>query len=174
VRVVAGELGGRKLRASPKIRPTTERTREAVFSILGWVEGLRVLDLFCGSGAYGIEAVSRGAARAVLVDRDTRAAAENAGSLDLGIQLDVVRSDALRFLRSEQGEYDLVFMDPPYRLAAPMAAELDSLLPAQLAPGARVIAETSPNKPMELSLPMQMERRYGASLIRIHGAEAGA
>jgi 16S rRNA (guanine966-N2)-methyltransferase len=173
VRVVAGELGGRKLRAPKKERPTTERVREAVFSILGNVDGARVLDLFCGSGAFGIEAVSRGAAGAVLVDRDTRAAVENANSLDLGIQLDVVRSDAIRFLRSEQGKFDLVFLDPPYRLADPMTADLDSLVPDRLASGGRVIAESSPNKPIGLTLPLVMERRYGDTLVRIHGEEGG-
>jgi 16S rRNA (guanine966-N2)-methyltransferase len=174
MRVSGGELKGRRLRAPKKERPTTERVREAVFSILGNVDGARVLDLFCGSGAFGIEAVSRGAAGAVLVDRDTRAAVENAGSLDRGIQLDVVRSDAIRFLRSEQGKFDLVFLDPPYRLADPMAADLDALIPARLAPGGRVIAEFSPSSPLNLSLPLAVERRYGATVIRVYDSGEGA
>jgi 16S rRNA (guanine966-N2)-methyltransferase len=115
VRVVAGELGGRRL-ASPRghsVRPTADRVREALFSILGNVAGARVLDLFAGTGALAIEALSRGASSAALVDTDLRTARRNVDGLGLGERCELVRSDALRHLRRDEGEYDLVFCDPP-------------------------------------------------------------
>ena len=85
MRVIAGELKGRRLVAPRgwKVRPTSDRVREAVFSALGDVESATVLDLYCGTGALAIEALSRGAAHATLVDRDTRAALGNVQSLGL-------------------------------------------------------------------------------------------
>ena len=97
MRVIAGELKGQRLVAprGHKVRPTSDRVREAIFSALGArVEGARVLDLFCGTGALAIEALSRGAAAAVLVDRDTRAALGNVERLGLGERVELVRSDA--------------------------------------------------------------------------------
>src|ERR1700753_1575627 len=96
MRVVAGELKGQKLVAPRgwKVRPTSERVREAVFSTLGErVEGARVLDLYCGTGALAIEALSRGAARATLVDRDTRPALGNVERLGLGERAELVRGE---------------------------------------------------------------------------------
>jgi 16S rRNA (guanine966-N2)-methyltransferase len=174
VRVAGGELRGRRL-AVPKgssVRPTTERVREAVFSILGGVEGLRVLDLFCGSGALGIEALSRGAAHATLVDADTRTANLNAEDLELGNRVEVVRSDALRFLRGEQGVFDLVFCDPPYKLADLLAADLDPLIQGRLADAGRVVFETAPDAPSPLTLPLQLERAYGDTMIRVYRGES--
>jgi len=142
--------------------------REAVFSILGDVEGLRVLDLFCGTGALGIEALSRGADRATFVDTEIDAATRNVADLEVGERSRLVRADARRFLERDGGEYDLVFCDPPYKLARRIGPELDSPLDARLAPDARVIAETGADDPMELTLPLLDERRYGTSLIRIH------
>jgi 16S rRNA (guanine966-N2)-methyltransferase len=174
VRVSGGELRGRKLVAPRGERPTTERVREAVFSILAGVDGASVLDLFCGSGALGIEAVSRGAAHAVLVDEDTTAAGANVEKIGLGEDVDLVRSDAIAFLRSEQGKYDLVLLDPPYTLADPMKAELTELVPEALAAGGRVVAESSPQSPLDLPLDLQTERRYGDSMIRVYTARGDA
>ena len=101
MRVIAGELKGRPLLAPRgwKVRPTSDRVREAIFSALGdAVAGARVLDLYCGTGALAIEALSRGAATAVLVDRDTRPALGNVESLGLGERAELVRSDAERWL----------------------------------------------------------------------------
>jgi 16S rRNA (guanine966-N2)-methyltransferase len=172
LRVVAGELGGRRLVAPDhdEVRPSTERTREAVFSMLGEVSGA-ALDLFCGSGAFGIEAVSRGADRATFVDADLRAVRENVRELGIGDRSELVRADAISFLRSDVGEYDVVFCDPPYRLADRLGPELRKLLPPRLRKEARVIVESSPELPLELDLPLLRERRYGSSLVRIHGEE---
>jgi 16S rRNA (guanine966-N2)-methyltransferase len=171
VRVAGGELRGRRL-AVPRgraVRPTTERVREAVFSILGDIEGAEVLDLFCGSGALGIEALSRGAARATLVDTRPGAAERNVEELGLGERAEVVRSDALRFLGQEPThKYDLILCDPPYTLADRLAADLDPLIQSRLTEGSRVIFETSPAAPPSLTLPLRLERRYGDSLIRLY------
>jgi 16S rRNA (guanine966-N2)-methyltransferase len=172
IRITGGELGGRRLRV-PKagVRPTTEKVREALFSILGDVSGSRVLDLFCGTGALAIEALSRGASEATLVDRRPKAARENVDALGLGDRAQVVGGDAARFLRrSGPGSFDLVFSDPPYRLADRLAADLVQLIPSALAEGGRVVAESSPDRPLALDLPLLTERTYGDTLIRVHSA----
>lgn len=170
LRVAGGELRGRRL-AAPKrgdVRPTTERVREAVFSILGEIGGAYALDLFCGSGALGIEAVSRGARHATLVDTHPDAARLNAEQLGLGERIDVVRTDVKRFLAASDAVFDLVFCDPPYRLADRFEADLDPLIRGHLAEGARVIVESAPKRPLGLSLPLALERRYGETLIRVY------
>jgi 16S rRNA (guanine966-N2)-methyltransferase len=180
MRVVAGRLGGRRLHApaGEATRPTSDRVREALFSALGPLDGERVLDLFAGSGALAIEALSRGAGHAVLVERDARALAvirRNLGELGLGgEEADVRRRDALRALRDarEANEsYDLVFIDPPYRLAAGLGPELAAALAPVLSPGARVVGESDRRAPLELpALTLTFERRYGDTLLRIHTA----
>ena len=139
LRITGGELGGRRIRVprgARDLRPTTERVREAVFSILGDVSGARVLDLFCGSGALGIEALSRGAAEATLVDTRPAAARRNLESLELTERARAVRADVGRVLRrAEAGSFDLVLCDPPYRLADRLAADLDPLIRRALAKG---------------------------------------
>ena len=177
MRVVAGRLGGRRLRAprGRETRPTSDRVREALFSMLGSVDGERVLDLYAGSGALAIEALSRGAAGAVLVERDARAVGVIRANLEaLGLGSDeakVVHASAEVALRdaSRSGDtYDLVLLDPPYRDAATLGRELSQALPAVLAPNARVVAESDRRAPLELDLPVVRERRYGDTLIRIH------
>ena len=173
MRVVAGELRGRRLAAPPKgaaVRPTADRVREALFAILGDIEGTRVLDLFAGTGALAIEALSRGAAEATLVDTDTKIAERNVADLGLEERATVVRADARAFLRRERGKHDLVFCDPPYKLADRLGRELDRLLPPLLAPEARVITESATREPLELGLPLLDERRYGETTLRIHAA----
>jgi 16S rRNA (guanine966-N2)-methyltransferase len=175
VRVVAGRLGGRRLAApgGARTRPTSDRVREALFSALGDVEGLRVLDLFAGSGALGIEALSRGAAAATFVERDSaalRALRGNLASVELEAG-DVARSDARQFLRKARAagrQYDLVFVDPPYRRAAALGRELSELIPPVLAGGGSVVSESDRRDPLHLALPVRTERRYGDTLIRIH------
>ena len=123
--MIAGSLGGRTLRApaGTVTRPTSDRVREAVFDVLGSMvelDGLSVGDLFAGSGALGIEALSRGAASAVFVDQDPaalRATRENLGALGLEEQARVVRDDVLRYV-SRPHRFDLALCDPPYRFAA--------------------------------------------------------
>jgi 16S rRNA (guanine966-N2)-methyltransferase len=171
MRIVAGELGGRRLLAprGEEVRPTTDRVREALFSILGDVSGLDVLDLFAGTGALALEAVSRGAATATLVDVDVAPAAANVDALGAGERCEVVRGDAVRFLGRDAGQYDLVFCDPPYRLARPLASELEELLPDRLRAGGRVIVESRSDDAIELALPLLDSREYGSTAIRIHG-----
>jgi 16S rRNA (guanine966-N2)-methyltransferase len=176
MRVVAGRYGGRTLKA-PKgrgVRPTADRVREALFSILGpRVEGAAVLDLFAGSGALGLEALSRGAERATFLDNAPAALrALRANLAALGIDAEVVRADAVRWLRAASGgqrQYSLVFLDPPYRRAATLGAELSDVLPAVLGPDALVVSESDRRAPLELTMPTTDERRYGDTLIRFHG-----
>jgi 16S rRNA (guanine966-N2)-methyltransferase len=177
VRVVAGRFGGRRLQAPPGrgTRPTSDRVREALFSTLGPLDGARVLDLFAGSGALGIEALSRGAASALLVERDPRAVAvirSNLDALDLGTtEAEVFAGPARAALRtaSERGDtYDLVFLDPPYRSAPGLGRELSAALEPLLSGGGRLVVESDRRAPLELPLPLIHERRYGDTLIRIH------
>jgi 16S rRNA (guanine966-N2)-methyltransferase len=176
VRVIAGTYGGRTLQA-PKgdaTRPTSDRVREALFSILAAsVPGAAVLDLFAGSGALGIEALSRGAAAVTFVDDDARAIrAVKANLQALRAGATIRQIEALRFLRGasdSHAQYDLVFLDPPYRHAERLGAPLSKALPAVLAPGAVAVAESDRRAPLALDLPLHDERRYGDTLIRIHG-----
>jgi 16S rRNA (guanine966-N2)-methyltransferase len=177
MRVIAGRLGGRRLKA-PKgtnTRPTSDRVREALFAMLGDVEGANVLDLFAGSGALGIEALSRGARGVVFVERDPSAVRILSANLDaLGISrqaVEVRRVDAALALRSAQVSketYDLVFIDPPYRQAPEWGTELSGTLPSLLASDARVVVESDRRAPLELELPIERERRYGDTSITIH------
>lgn len=168
MRVVAGTAGGLRLTAPPgrKLRPTTDRVREALFSSLGSlgaVEGARVLDLFAGTGALGIEALSRGAAHATFVDDDRTAEATIRANLDatgLGGSATVVRRDVEAFLESNDETFDLVVADPPYafdgwrhlidRLPAPFAA-LESGSSVEVPPGWMILRE----------------RRYGDSVVTL-------
>jgi 16S rRNA (guanine966-N2)-methyltransferase len=177
VRVVAGRFGGRRLQAPPgrDTRPTSDRVREALFSMLGPLHEASVLDLFAGSGALAIEALSRGAGAATLVERDPRAIAvirANLRALELGDdEARVVHAPARAALRdaSARGDaYDLVLLDPPYRDAPALGRELSEALPAVLAPDARVVVESDRRAPLALDLRVVRERRYGDTLIRIH------
>jgi 16S rRNA (guanine966-N2)-methyltransferase len=179
MRVVGGLLGGRPLSA-PRgrgTRPTPERVREAVFSILADVHGDTVLDLFAGSGAMAIEAISRGAGHATLVDSSPAAIAairRNVAALDLSAE--VLHQKALPFLRNARTyarQYDLVFLDPPYRQAAALGRELAQALMPVLTPGARVVVESDRRAPLKLALPASSdERRYGDTLIEIFQLKA--
>jgi 16S rRNA (guanine966-N2)-methyltransferase len=172
VRVIAGELGGRRLVSARGVatRPTAERVREALFSMLGELDGTVVLDLFAGSGALGIEALSRGAAHATFVERSPRALAAlraNVAELALTERARVLGGDALAALRGDD-KYDLVFLDPPYAMAAALTGALSRGLPDVLSAGARVVSESDRRAPLELALPLLRERRYGDTMIRIH------
>ena len=173
MRVVAGEFKGRRLHApaGARTRPTADRVREAVFSMLADVQGARVLDLYAGSGALGIEALSRGARLAVFVERDRRALAAIRRNLDaVGAEATVLARDALSVLGEQRGPDDLVFCDPPYDAAARLAAPLSAALPAVLSDDARIVTESDKRTPLELSLPLLTERIYGDTRIAIHGS----
>jgi 16S rRNA (guanine(966)-N(2))-methyltransferase RsmD len=177
VRVIAGELGGQRLVAPRgwKVRPTSDRVREAIFSALGErVAGASVLDLYSGTGALAIEALSRGAERAVLVDRDTRPALGNVERLGLGGRAELVRSDVGRWLAAAPegpaGErFDLIFVDAPYRLADRVAQDLNTHLPRLLAVKGRAVVESGSGNPLRVdSLSRLRQRRYGAADISIY------
>jgi len=182
MRVIAGRYGGRRLTA-PKgrtTRPTSDRVREALFAMLGDIEGARVLDLFAGTGALGIEAVSRGASNAVFVERD-RSAIEaieaNIAALGLSDEQALIRRedvlDALRGARKRKETYDLVLIDPPYGRAGEVGPRLEAGLPDLLAPGARVVLESDRRAPLGLGLGLSIEkeREYGDTTIAIHRHE---
>lgn len=179
MRIVAGEFKGRRL-AGPDgkaTRPTSDKVREALFSILGDISGQRVLDLFAGTGAVGLEAISRGASEAVLVERDRRMASvidrnigDTTGSGDDRVKL--VRGDALKYLANAE-PFDLVFVDPPYAQAGDLTAKLTAALPAVLAPGATVVTESDRREPLvlgESAFKLRSEHNYGDTLIRIFDA----
>jgi 16S rRNA (guanine966-N2)-methyltransferase len=174
MRIIAGRFGGRRLAAPPGrgTRPTADRVREALFSILGPLDGATALDLYAGSGALGIEALSRGAASAVFVERDPKALNVLRTNLEaLGVDADVRRGDVLAALRDarRRGEtYSLVLCDPPYRQAAELGGPLSEALRPVLAPGARVVTESDRRHPLHLDLSLTDERRYGDTLICIH------
>jgi 16S rRNA (guanine966-N2)-methyltransferase len=177
LRISGGKLRGRRItgpRKGEELRPTTERVREAVFSILGDVSGARVLDLFCGTGALGIEALSRGAATATLVDSRPALARGNVEALELGDRAEVVGEDTFKFLdRAPEASFDLVLCDPPYGLAEHLATDIDPLLRRVLAEGGRLMVETSPSAPLPIGLSVARERRYGDTLVRVHLATEG-
>jgi 16S rRNA (guanine966-N2)-methyltransferase len=177
VRIVAGEAGGRRLAvpAGDRTRPTSDRAREALFGTLGALlelAGARVLDLYAGSGAVGLEAVSRGAAHALLVDSDARAATtarENAAALGFADRVAVRRDRVERALAGSPTPYDLVFADPPYALADDdLAAVLDRLTQGWLAPAAVLAVERAtrgdgPRWPEGVEALRQ--RRYGEGTL---------
>jgi 16S rRNA (guanine966-N2)-methyltransferase len=177
MRVIAGRYGGRRLTAPKgrRTRPTSERVREALFAMLGDVEGMCVLDLFAGTGALGIEALSRGAEKAVFVECD-RAAIEalqsNLAALGLGgkgAQLRRERAEeALSGARKRKETYDLLLIDPPYGQALRLGPWLSAALAGVLAPGARVVLERDRRTPLDLGLALEKERRYGDTTIAIH------
>jgi 16S rRNA (guanine966-N2)-methyltransferase len=176
MRVIAGVYGGREL-VAPKgraTRPTADRVREALFSILADVTGARVLDLFAGSGALAIEALSRGASEATLVDTSAAAIVAIKRNLaTLGIEAEVQRRPAsavLQRARDSSRQYDLVFIDPPYRQGRRLGPQLTTALTPVLSPRARVIAESDRRSPLGLELELLDERRYGDTLIQIHGS----
>jgi 16S rRNA (guanine(966)-N(2))-methyltransferase RsmD len=142
--------------------------------MLGDLEGVRALDLFAGSGALGIEALSRGADRAVFVERAPAAVAvlrANLAELELGSEQAEVRAQealaAIRTASARRETYDLIFIDPPYRRATDLGPELSATLPGLLSRQGRVVAESDRRNPLELELARDRERRYGNTLIRI-------
>jgi 16S rRNA (guanine966-N2)-methyltransferase len=168
MRVVAGRHKGRRLH-SPKgrgTRPTSDKVRGAIFNVLGDIEGLRVLDLFAGTGALGIEALSRGAADATFVDTEPAAVERNLATI--AVDAAVHRRDVLRFLAAAGERYDLVFADPPYSSAPSLGERLTQLLPAVLSNHARIVTESDKRAPLDLGFPLEFERDYGDTRIRIH------
>jgi 16S rRNA (guanine966-N2)-methyltransferase len=175
MRIVAGSRKGHRIEAPKGVvtRPTGDRAREALFSIVGSVEGATVLDLFAGSGALGLEALSRGAAHAVFVERDARVCRviqENAAKLGLSDETTVVRGEAVRALRETSARgarYDLVLVDAPYDEWPRLEARLGELLPEVLADGGLLVVETSSKVEPALPLALVTGRRYGSARITV-------
>jgi 16S rRNA (guanine966-N2)-methyltransferase len=174
VRIVAGSRKGHRI-AAPKgvvTRPTGDRVREAAFSLIGPIEGASVLDLFAGSGAMGLEALSRGAARCVFVEDDRAACRVIQANLEkLGLTgAVVVNRDAVSALRDERARsrrYDLVLADPPYDEWGDHEAALGAFLSDVLEPDALVVVETSSRVQPELPLDLVTSRRYGSARITV-------
>jgi 16S rRNA (guanine(966)-N(2))-methyltransferase RsmD len=179
MRIIAGTNRGTIITAprGDRTRPTADRVREAVFSILGDVSGLEVLDLFAGSGALGLEALSRGACTALLVDNRPAAA----HSIDKNItklkqeNARLARRDYLAILKqaAKKGErFDLIFVDPPYRMHRVIEPLLARWLPQVAAPGGTIVIESSSRQEVSLPMELETERVYGDTRIRIYRAPA--
>jgi 16S rRNA (guanine966-N2)-methyltransferase len=173
MRVISGKWRGRALKAPPgeATRPTSDRAREAIFSMLtsrlGSFEGLDVLDLFAGTGALGIEALSRGAGTACFIDNDAAAVkAIRANLAALGAMGDV-RQSPVASIGGAPRDHHLVFLDPPYGLglADPALAHLHER--GWIAPGALVSVETAAADPLACDWERLVERRFGKALVRL-------
>ena len=174
MRIVAGSRKGHQITAPKGVvtRPTGDRVREAVFSLIGPVEDATVLDLFAGSGALGLEALSRGASRCVFVERDRKACRVIQANLDK-LRLTgavVVNRDVLAALRDERTRgrrHDLVLLDPPYEEWGSYSVRLAELVPEVLEEDGAVVVETSARVEPELPLDLVTSRRYGSARITV-------
>ncbi len=174
MRIIAGSRRGARI-AAPKgtaTRPTGDRVREAAFNLVGPVDDTSVLDLFAGSGAMGLEALSRGARRCVFVESDRGACVVIRANLE---KLQLVGAvllckDAFQALREERGAgraYDLVLVDPPYGTWPDLEPRLAGALPAVLAPGGVLVVETPAKLEPVLPLAVVTSRRYGSARITL-------
>jgi len=167
LRVISGEAKGRRLKCRPgdRTRPTADKVKEALFSILGDVRRLKVLDLFSGSGALGIEALSRGAASCLFVEKDFRAVRVLRENLDLTgtrSRATVIRGDAVRVAEGLQQMFDLVLLDPPY--FSPFIERLFIALEKLQAEGGVVVWERHFREP-DVSYSPLKEKRYGLTVL---------
>jgi 16S rRNA (guanine(966)-N(2))-methyltransferase RsmD len=174
VRIIAGDRRGARI-AAPKgetTRPTGDRVREAAYNLIGPVDDTAVLDLFAGSGAMGLEALSRGARRCVFVESDRAACTviqDNLEKLRFTGAL-VLQKHAFQALREERGAeraYDLVLVDPPYGRWPDLQPRLAEAVPPLLAPDGMVVVETSAKVEPELPLALVTSRRYGSARISL-------
>jgi 16S rRNA (guanine966-N2)-methyltransferase len=174
LRIIAGSHKGARIFAPKSLdtRPTGDRVREAVFNLVGPVDGAEVLDLYAGSGAMGLEALSRGASRVTFVENDRAAAQSIVRNLDK-LRLEgatVVQSDAGRRLAADAAggrRYDLVLIDPPYSMLARILPTLAAYLPAVVAPDGAVVVESAARDEPELPLPKRTSRRYGSARVTV-------
>jgi 16S rRNA (guanine966-N2)-methyltransferase len=175
VRIIAGSRRGARIQAPPGLdtRPTGDRVREAAFSLIGPVDGASVLDLYAGSGALGLEALSRGAASAVFVEsnRDAcRTIERNVDKLRL-TGATVLCTDALGAAAGESAarrRYDLVLVDPPYEMFSSLQTSLARYLPALVSADGLVVVETAARDEPDLpQLTKRTSRRYGAARISV-------
>jgi 16S rRNA (guanine(966)-N(2))-methyltransferase RsmD len=179
LRIISGEWGSRKIAVPPGqgTRPTSERAREALFSSLALQGGETVLDLFSGSGALGLESVSRGAEAAVLVESSSPAARCIRSNIDLlgaVSRTRVIEADwqvACRNLQQDGSRFDVIFVDPPWADCQEVGSALAAVIEPILADDGVVVCESPAGQPMEVGLPLQRERRYGDTLLRFHGTK---
>jgi 16S rRNA (guanine966-N2)-methyltransferase len=176
MRIIAGTRKGARIFAPKGLdtRPTSDRVREAAFTLIppGYVEDATVLDLFAGSGAMGLEALSRGAARATFVEGDRDACRTINRNLDkLGLEnATVLCQDALTALRTDARagtRYDLVLVDPPYRRFSSLQNALIQHLPEVVAPDGLLLVETAAAEEPELPLTKRTTRRYGSARLTL-------
>jgi 16S rRNA (guanine966-N2)-methyltransferase len=172
MRVIAGSRKGHRIDAPRGLttRPTSDRVRENVFNLVqAWVEDAVVLDLFAGSGAMGIEALSRGAERAVFVESQPEACRAIEHNLDklrlIGAQ--VVCTDVMRFVAADTREYDLVFCDPPYDDYPALEPAIARYLPRLLIDDGLLALETAAKTEPQLPLGQRTSRRYGSARITL-------
>jgi 16S rRNA (guanine966-N2)-methyltransferase len=174
MRIIAGSRKGHTIHAprGMETRPTSDRVRENVFNILGPVDGANVLDLFAGSGAMGLEALSRGAARAVFVESEGEAVRAIERNLDkLRLQATVLQRDAVAALAAEAAagrKYDLVLVDPPYDMLPDLQPQLARYLPAVLDDDGVVVLETDARVEPELPLAQRTSRKYGQTRVTVY------
>jgi 16S rRNA (guanine(966)-N(2))-methyltransferase RsmD len=178
MRIVAGERKGARLAAPPgrDIRPTPDRVREAVFAMLGDVTGASVLEPFAGTGAMGFEALSRGAESVVFCELDPaalRVVRENAARLRYADRCTIKRQDGRRRIAADAAAgaiYDLILLDPPYRMLPSLTDRLAAHLPELLAPDGRAVLESSAAASApELPLQVLAERAYGDTRVTVLG-----
>ena len=180
MRVISGEMGGRRIKApkGQRTRPTADRVREAIFSTVApWLPGARVLDLYAGSGALGIEALSRGAGSAVFVESDPEAARvirENLAVLGLTDRARIIRADALRAIErlARAGtRFTVILLDPPY--SAPLEPALSRLARGRvLEPSGLVIVQhfSKTIVPPQRGWSLWKRRRYGETTLTLFRA----
>ena len=177
MRIIAGSRKGARIFAPRGLetRPTGDRVREAVFNLVGPVDGAEVLDLYAGSGAMGLEALSRGAGHVTFVESDREAAETILRNLDK-LQLEgavVLREDAGRRLATDAAggrRYDLVLIDPPYSMLARTLPTLATYLPAVVAENGIAVVESDARDEPDLPLPKRTSRRYGAARVTVFEA----
>jgi 16S rRNA (guanine966-N2)-methyltransferase len=169
MRIIAGSRKGHRIDAPAghATRPTSDRVRENAFNLIGPVDGASVLDLFAGSGALGLEALSRGAARAVFVESSRDACRQINANLDkLRLQATVLCQDAGRALANERGTYDLVLCDPPYE--DDRSGELGPHLTRVLAPNGLLVYETPARVQPDIEgLHVRTSRKYGSARLTL-------
>ena len=174
MRIIAGSRKGHTIHAPKGLdtRPTGDRVREAAFNLIGPVGDATVLDLFAGSGAMGLEALSRGASRAVFVESDREACR----TIDRNLEklrltgATVVCRDALQALAAEAQagrRYDLVLVDPPYRMFSSLQSSLIAYLPAVVADDGLLVVETDAKEEPDLPLHKRTSRRYGSARLTV-------
>jgi 16S rRNA (guanine966-N2)-methyltransferase len=174
MRIIGGTHRGRRIVAprGPHTRPTGDRVREALFNLVGPVEDASVLDLFAGSGALGLEALSRGARRCAFAEADAaacRVIRQNLEALGLTGGL-VLQRDAVAVLREERSarrRHELVLIDPPYERWASLEGALGELLPDVVAEGGIVVVESDARVEPSLPLDLVTTRRYGSARLTV-------